>query len=115
MKVYSKLRFLAWKNYGEEDAETAYALVNGQGYFQCAINCLRDGDMGEKDENGIYDREWWGDSIWPEEKYTVRPMTLEEVHKYMSYVNLNEEYSEDIIVILGEESYALIGGKDGIQ
>lgn len=110
IKTVSLLRFVAWKNGGDPKAETAYALVEGHyDYFRCAINCMRDGDMGEKDERGIWSREWWGDSIWPEERPTMRPMTYEEVEMYMQYVDVQEEYGKDIIIIKGKESYAITG------
>lgn len=59
MKVYMRYDFVSW----EENGHTATALVNSDGWFEAAINCWRDGDMGDTDEDGICERIWWGDNV----------------------------------------------------
>lgn len=114
MKICNRLDFMAWR----EMDETAYALVDNEGYFFEAINCCRDGDMGVKDKDGIYGRHWWGD--WMDacnaEANTFRPMTIAEVELYMRKADVSQvvctlAYPEkaQIIIVKGrKESYALI-------
>lgn len=89
--------FMSWDN--EEWVKNrekcnirAIALCNTTGYFYEAVNCLRDGSMGEKDENGVYERHWYGDYIdcYGDESESLRPATNEEVALYLDYVPLED-------------------------
>lgn len=90
----------------EKDKVRTIALCDGTWFF-CAINALRDGQMGEKDENGVYARKWWGDDIYNTDVEDVRPANLAEVELYLKYCNLDEEAKED-----GREVVAIIRGQD---
>ena len=76
------------------------------GYFYVAINAMRDGSMGEKDENGVYERKWWGDYIENSDVSDIRPATLSEVQLYLKYCPLEVEAKfnkeEIVAVIYGE-------------
>ena len=80
MKIYNRWDFLAW----EEAGETALALVNRRGWFHMAFNCMRDGDMGHKDADGIYEIGWATDWLPPRAK--TRPMTEPEVDIYIRHL-----------------------------
>lgn len=81
-----------WVKNKEKGNIRAIALCNTTGYFFEAINCLRDGSMGEKDKNGVYDRHWYGDYIdcYGDESESLRPATNEEVALYLDYVPLED-------------------------
>ena len=97
MKHYTIATYMAWENtervfntqakHYKTDTVTAIALCDSNGYFEVAINCLRDGDMGEKDENGVYERKWSGDYIdcYGDERNTLRPATQQEIDLYLQY------------------------------
>lgn len=90
-----------------EEGQGAYHPLCEGTWFYVAINALRDGDMGEKDENGVYERKWWGDDIYNADVEDVRPANLSEVQLYLKYCNLDEEARED-----GREVVAIIEGQD---
>lgn len=103
-KNYDVLTFMSWD---EEDLDGSpirtIALCDNSGYFDTAINAVRDGDMGEKDEFGVYPRIWYGDYI--DNNYTakdIRPATAEEVDLYLRYCPLESrgarEYLNERIV-----------------
>lgn len=103
-KNYDVLTFMSWD---EEDLDGSpirtIALCDNTGYFDTAINAVRDGDMGEKDEFGVYSRIWYGDYI--DNNYTakdIRPATGEEVNLYLRYCPLESrgayEYLDERIV-----------------
>lgn len=115
-QLYRKT-FYSWNEEGEvkydhdkkkwiKDKVRTIALCDGT-WFYVAINALRDGDMGEKDENGVYERRWWADDIYNTDVEDVRPANLAEVELYLKYCNLDEEARED-----GREVVAIIKGKD---
>lgn len=89
-----------------KDQVRAVALCDGT-WFMRAINALRDGDMGEKDENGVYDRIWYGDDIYNSYVKEVRPANIHEVNTYLKYCKLVDEAEED-----GRELVAIIYGQD---
>ena len=68
----------------------AIALCEQNGYFYEAINCMRDGSMGEKDDNGVYSRHWYADTINcnGDEYASLRYATNEEIELYLSHVSL---------------------------
>lgn len=78
--------FKAW----EESGETAIALCEGNWFLQ-AINCMRDGDMGEKGDDGIYSRIWAGDELWGENFSTLRNASEEEVNLWLKHCSLENE------------------------
>lgn len=105
MQEYEILRFATWIEYGER----AYALMDQSTFFDTAINCCRDGNMGEKDERGIYSRHWAGDYADSSDTYvaTVRPMTSDEIDLYLDYVK--DAIRENDIMIKGTDSgYTII-------
>lgn len=78
--------YVAW----EEAGETALACIEENGWFVFALNCMRDGDMGDKNEDGIYTRSWSTD--WaPINDPTIRLMNYQE---YMLYKKYEEAYYE---------------------
>lgn len=87
----SVMTFMSWENKYEQGLR-AIALCEESGFFYEAINCVRDSDMGCKDENGVYGRIWYGDNIecYGNELDTLRPATKEEVELYMEYVHIDE-------------------------
>lgn len=105
MKHLTVETFMSWENEGsvwnpetkkyENDRVRAIALCDPTGYFDVAINCLRDGDMGEKDENGVYPRTWAGDYIdcYGTERDTLRPATPQEVELYLKYCPVGNAYT----------------------
>lgn len=102
MKIIETLRFISWVEYGER----AYALVDSDYYFGTALNLYRGGDMGEKDENGIYSRKWGGDCANTCDNFeeSVRVMTRAEVKTYLQYVKLRDD---DILVFSGDTAVVL--------
>ena len=96
MKKVYRYTVMSWDN--EEDVKTkktirAIALCDYRGYFDVAINAMRDGSMGEKDENGVYERKWWGDGISYGYDTNVRPADWIEVRRYFYYCPLKDQFS----------------------
>jgi hypothetical protein len=96
------MTFMSWDN--EEWANNqnngnirAIALCDPTGYFNEAINCMRDGSMGEKDENGVYERHWYGDDIncYGNERESLRLATKEEIDLYLQYVPIEDAVGEN--------------------
>lgn len=96
------MTFMSWDN--EEWANNrnngnirAIALCDATGYFNEAINCMRDGSMGEKDENGVYERHWYGDNIdcYGNERESLRLATKEEIDLYLQYVPIEDAVGEN--------------------
>lgn len=79
-------RFMSWRNKCVDPTVTATALCDDDDWFMAAINCTRDGDMGELGPDGVYERIWVGDSLWPEEK--ARPSTIKEVARFRDHIGL---------------------------
>lgn len=76
---------MSWEN-GWDDKVRAIALCDSANWFDVAINCMRDGSMGEKDERGVYDRKWWSDEAGiGMDDSDLRPATAEEVALYRDY------------------------------
>lgn len=118
MEKFYKKTFLSWDERGTvyskagnkhvlvEDTTRAIALCDGTWFYR-AINTLRDGDMGEKDENGVYERTWYGDDIFNADVDNVRPATISEVKLYLKYCKLEDEANDD-----GREVVALVYDHD---
>lgn len=118
MEKFYKKTFLSWDEKGTvvsrvgeksvlvEDATRAIALCDGTWFYR-AINTLRDGDMGEKDENGVYERTWYGDDIFNADVDNVRPATISEVKLYLKYCKLEDEANDD-----GREVVAIVYDHD---
>lgn len=94
--------FKAWRNDCDEKI-WAIALCDGD-WFDEALNCVRDGDMGDKDKDGDYSRIWGGDEIWESEKASVRPATYDEVRRYIEKVGIRRYHNEEYILIHGSDS-----------
>lgn len=105
MQKYEILRFATWEEYGER----AYALIDQYTFFDTAINCCRDGSMGEKDERGIYSRHWIADYAENSDTYgiTVRPMDSSEIDMYLDYVK-DAIHNDDIMVEGTDSGYTII-------
>lgn len=82
---YIAYSFFSWEESGETAIALGYKYTSGIDYwwFDIAINCMRDGDMGEKGEDGVYDRVWYTDSI--EDGKHLRPSTKGEVELWLSH------------------------------
>lgn len=118
MENLHKKTFLSWDEKGTvvsrvgeksvlvEDATRAIALCDGTWFYR-AINTLRDGDMGEKDENGVYERTWYADDIFNADVDNVRPATISEVKLYLKYFKLEDEANDD-----GREVVAIVYDHD---
>ena len=89
MKEKKILTFKSWINDCDKGTR-AIALCDETNYFVGAINCVRDSQMGDKDENGVYSRQWWADSVWKEEEASLRAATKDEVELYLKYIDLEE-------------------------
>lgn len=98
------MTFMSWDN--EEWANNrnngnirAIALCDASGYFFEAINCMRDGSMGEKDHNGVYERHWYGDNIncYGNERESLRLATKEEIDLYLRYVPIEDAVGENVV------------------
>lgn len=94
LKVFT---FMSWLNEEWNDNEKigdirAIALCDCTGYFHEAINCLRDGAVGKKDENGVYERHWYEDNLYcyGDETASLRHATNEEIELYLQYVPLEK-------------------------
>lgn len=89
---------MSWEEEDFRPGELAYvraiALCEGT-WFEEAINALRDGSMGEKDGNGVYERHWYGDDIYNADVSDVRPATLDEVKLYLKYCPLSDQFFQD--------------------
>ena len=111
MKSYQRWDFLAWKDdlAWREGAGPSIALVRGD-WFVEAINCPRDGDMGEMDEDGVWSRHWYGDSVSSLSADVPRYATIYETRLWLKKCNINpKDYGpfKDFIIVVGEESYVL--------
>lgn len=113
-------RFISWQETDFLDNNfphkkiTATALAqkydNGSYYwFERAINTMRDGDMGKKGEDGVYERSWAADSV--SSNYDIRPSTAEEVILWMKHCGVPEStYPNSTLLELHVEdgnSYAI--------
>ena len=81
-RITRKGNFVAWKSYDV----TAIAYMSGTSWFDMAINCCRDGNMGEMDADGVYSRQWSTDEVWIDDE--PRIATRDEVLLYLRKVNL---------------------------
>jgi hypothetical protein len=80
-KIIIAARFYAWR----ESERIAICFSFDGEWFPLAINCSRDGDMGDEDENGIYARAWASDWIHPDEGTKVRYATKGEADIFMEH------------------------------
>lgn len=84
-------RFLSWPDMGPDNKMvTATALaqkIDGEYYFDVGINACRDGDMGKKGEDGVYERLWVGDWVndGKVDKENVRPSTAHEAYLWLKH------------------------------
>ena len=112
MKKLKKWVFKAWRDCFSE--KTSIALCYGR-WFEMALNCCRDGDMGSLDEEGYYERLWATDEIYSDAEF-VRNATEWEVEAYLKRVGIAYfepgETEVAAIVIDPDESYVLIELKD---
>lgn len=116
MEHYYRKTFMSWDEEGQiispdgkgliHEKTRAIALCDGN-WFDTAINTLRDGAMGKKDENGVYERKWYGDDIYNADVEDVRPANLSEVGLYLMYCSLEYEAK-----LNGQEVVAIIKGAE---
>lgn len=86
-QITKKGNFIAWGNDTKPDV-IAIAYMSDDGWFNEAINCTRDSQMGDLDEDGVYSRHWFEDEVWTTEE--PRLATREEIFLYLHKVNLQE-------------------------
>lgn len=89
----------------------AIALCDHNGFFMKAINAVRDGDMGKKDEHGVYERKWYGDYIGNGNVSDIRPASYTEVLFYQKYCSLDAEEAE-VKKLYGEKYASVTYGLD---
>lgn len=82
-RITRKGNFVAWQDSIEKET-TAIAYMSENGWFNVAINALRDGDMGKKDADGVYSRHWGGDEVYIDDK--PRLATEGEIFLYLHKV-----------------------------
>lgn len=82
IKRYHSIIIKSWNNDFENEPR-AIAAVEEDGWFNVAINCVRDGDMGKLGLDGVYSRTWGTD--WADEN-DLRPASEEEVEKYLNHI-----------------------------
>lgn len=104
MKTLIRRDFISWSQKGFN--VRAVALVDEIGWFQMALNAMRDGSMEEGDV-------WYGDSanIYGEDEYDYRPASPSEVDLYLSHCSCQWEDDEIVAVVRGRESYVLYSKK----
>ena len=93
----------------------AVALTDGI-WFMEAMNCCRDGDMGEMGDDGVYSRTWGSDglNIYGAEEYDYRPASPSEVDLYLKHCSIDWYGNEEVVAIVrGTSSYVLYKEKDG--
>lgn len=77
---------MSWDNEYRGEHLRAIALCDAGNWFDVAINCMRDGSMGEPDSNGVYSRKWWSDQACScSDDSDLRPATEDEVELYRKY------------------------------
>ena len=84
-QLTEKGNWLAWKP-GHQDI-WAFAYMTADRWFEEAINYMNDGDMGEPNEFGVYDRHWFFDSLAYDDESEYRPMTDAEIMLYITHCN----------------------------
>lgn len=99
MTRYKVLTIKSWENIEleyqkDERWPRAIAAVSETDWFGMAINCIRDGDMGKRDEDGVYERFWASDQA---SNIDLRNATPAEADLYLKKVPMRE--------ILGCTSY----------
>lgn len=94
MKSATVLTFMSWYNRYNGENVRAVALCDSTGFFYSAINCMRDGSMGEKGEDGVYSRIWWNDYIQSDE-VGLRPANAEEIKLYLAHCPLESQMEWD--------------------
>ena len=93
----------------------AVALTDGN-WFMEAMNCCRDGDMGEMGDDGVYSRTWATDdlNVYGAEEYDYRPASPSEVDLYLKHCSIDWYGNEEVVAIVrGTSSYVLYKKKDG--
>ena len=92
--------FVSWL----ENEHWATAVVTDDGWFDAAVNCWRDSQMGDIDQDGYPDRIWYSDGIKISDDFqeeTLRAASLREVVKYLSIVSTTDIiHGESIGVIV---------------
>lgn len=110
METLYRKTFFSWKEGGftrEHGYVTARAVALCDGsWFNTAINVVRDSDMGRLDENGVFERKWYGDDIFNGEVEDLRAANSKEVELYLRYCKLEDDAKED-----GREMVAIIKGE----
>lgn len=84
------MTFMSWDNEYEGKTVRATALCSPSGYFDVAINCMRDSDMGENGTDLVYERKWYADYIDTSVYKNLMPSTKEEVELYLRHVDLED-------------------------
>ena len=87
VKKYRTLTIKSWGNDYEGSLPRAVAACDETGWFYCAMNCMRDGDMGLQDSDGVYERLWVADYA---DDIDLRNATPEEADLYLKKVDMSD-------------------------
>lgn len=109
---YYSLAIMSWKNIGENNPRAIAAVDYSfqRPWFETALNCMRDGDMGGQDEDGDYKRLWGSDEVGYDD---LRPATIQEVNRYLRKVPLpfilgeNDSGKEVMLIWLKDQPYLI--------
>ena len=78
--------FLTWEMEDKDGKPIrAIALCDDNGWYHEGLNTMMDSQMGEKDEDGIYERIWMEDEIPSSATSTVCYATHEQVEIYLKH------------------------------
>ena len=92
VRRYGVLTIKSWENielkYQKDHRwPRAVAAVDEGNWFGVAINCMRDGQMGMQDEDGVYERLWGSDEAG---NIDLRNATPEEADLYLKKVEMRD-------------------------
>lgn len=91
--------FVSWL----ENEHWATAVVTDDRWFDAAVNCWRDSQMGEIDPDGYPERIWYSDGIKITDDFkeqTLRAATLREVVKYLDIVELTDVFHGETLTAI---------------
>lgn len=112
-KRYDLLYFMSWDEKDGDEYVRAIALCDSNEFFDEAIKAPRDGSMGKKDENGVYERIWYGDYIGNGgDVKNVSYATREEVDRYLRYCPIENRRDmcddEHVVAIIHEPIFTVV-------
>lgn len=84
-EITRRCNWVAWRT-PWNNGVWALAYMTGDSWFDEAINYCNDGDMGKKNEFGVYGRHWINDSIEYDKEGEYRLMTDAEIMLYITHL-----------------------------